>query len=51
MFSEETNLPLFLCVCVLILFILHANASIRERKVEKDVENTGYGGSTVTKTG
>lgn len=49
MFSEETNLPLFFYV--FILFILHANASIRKKKVKKDVENIGYGGRTASNIG
>ena len=49
MFSEETNLPLFFYV--FILFIPHANVSIRQKKVKKDVENIGYGGRTVTNAG
>lgn len=36
-------------MCVFILFILQANASIRKKKVEKDRENIGYEGRTVTK--
>lgn len=44
------NKSAFVFWCVLILFILHANAPIRERNVKKDIGNTGYGGSTGTKT-
>lgn len=44
------NKSAFVFLRVLILFILHANAPIRDRNVKKDIRNTGYGGSTVTKT-
>lgn len=45
------NKSAFVFFYIFILFVLHANASIGENKVKKDVENIGYGGKTATNTG